>query len=29
MRPVKAIPEMGEERIKENDGWGEFNDDIL
>jgi hypothetical protein len=29
MRPVKAIPEMGEERIKENDGWGEFNYDIL
>jgi hypothetical protein len=25
MRPVKTIPGMGEGRIKENDGWGEFN----
>jgi hypothetical protein len=29
MRPVETIPGMGEERIKENDGGGEFNYDIL
>jgi uncharacterized protein with ACT and thioredoxin-like domain len=27
--PVETIPGMGEERIKENDGGGEFNYDIL
>jgi hypothetical protein len=29
MTPVETIPGMGEGRIKENDGWGEFNYDIL
>jgi hypothetical protein len=29
MRPVETIPGMGEVRIKENDGGGEFNCDIL
>jgi hypothetical protein len=29
MRPVETIPGMGERRIKENDGWGEFKHDIL
>jgi hypothetical protein len=29
MRPVETIPEMKEEGIKENDGGGEFNYDIL
>jgi hypothetical protein len=29
MRSVETIPGMGEDRIKENDGWGEFNYDIL
>jgi hypothetical protein len=28
MRPVKTIPGMGREKIK-NDGGGEFNYDIL
>jgi hypothetical protein len=27
--PVKTIPGMGEERIKESDGWVVFNYDIL
>jgi hypothetical protein len=29
MRPVDTIPGMGERGIKENDGGGEFNHDIL
>jgi hypothetical protein len=29
MRPVETIPGMGEGRIKENDGGGDFNYDIL
>jgi hypothetical protein len=29
MRPAETIPGMGERRIKENDGRGEFNYDIL
>jgi hypothetical protein len=29
MRPVETIPGMGGGRIKENDGGGEFNHDIL
>jgi hypothetical protein len=29
MRPVETILGMGEGRIKENDGGGEFNYDIL
>jgi hypothetical protein len=29
MRSVETIPGMGEGRIKENDGGGEFNYDIL
>jgi hypothetical protein len=29
MRPVKTIPWIGREKIKENDGEGEFNYDIL
>jgi hypothetical protein len=29
MRPVETIPEMGGGKIKENDGRGEFNCDIL
>jgi hypothetical protein len=29
MRHVETIPGMGGERIKENDGEGEFNYDIL
>jgi hypothetical protein len=29
MRTVETIPGMGEGRIKENDGGGEFNYDIL
>jgi hypothetical protein len=29
MRPVKTIPGMGGRRIKENDGGGEFNYNIL
>jgi hypothetical protein len=29
MRPVKTISGMGEGEIKENDGRGEFNYDIL
>jgi hypothetical protein len=29
MRPVETLPEMGGGRIKENDGGGEFNCDIL
>jgi hypothetical protein len=29
MRPVDAIPGMRREGIKENDGRGEFNYDIL
>jgi hypothetical protein len=29
MRPVKTIPGMGGGGIKENDGGGEFNYDIL
>jgi hypothetical protein len=29
MRPVETIPGMGGETIKENDGGGEFNYDIL
>jgi hypothetical protein len=28
MRPVETIPGMGEERIRENDGKGEFKYDI-
>jgi hypothetical protein len=29
MRPVETVPGMGDEGIKENDGGGEFNYDIL
>jgi hypothetical protein len=29
MRPAETIPGMGEEGLKENDGEGEFNYDIL
>jgi hypothetical protein len=29
MRPVETVLGMEEERIKENDGGGEFNYDIL
>jgi hypothetical protein len=29
MRPVETILRMGKEGIKENDGRGEFNYDIL
>jgi hypothetical protein len=29
MRLVETIPGMGEEEIKENNGGGEFNYDIL
>jgi hypothetical protein len=29
MRPIETIPGMGERGIKENDGGGEFNNDIL
>jgi hypothetical protein len=29
MRPVETIPGVGGVRIKENDGVGEFNNDIL
>jgi hypothetical protein len=29
MRSVQTVPVMGEGRIKENDGWDEFNYDIL
>jgi hypothetical protein len=29
MRPVETIPEMGGGGIKENDGGGEFNYDVL
>jgi hypothetical protein len=29
LRPVESIPGMGGGRIKENDGGGEFNYDIL
>jgi hypothetical protein len=29
MRPVEAIPGIGEGRIKESDGGGKFNYDIL
>jgi hypothetical protein len=29
MRPVETIPGMGGGEIKENDGGGEFNYDIL
>jgi hypothetical protein len=29
MRPVETIPEIGRAGIKENDGGGEFNYDIL
>jgi hypothetical protein len=29
MRPVEAIPGMGEEGIKENDGWGKFSYDTF
>jgi hypothetical protein len=29
LRPVKTIPGMGGGRIKENDGGGEFNYDML
>jgi hypothetical protein len=29
MRPVETIPVMGERGIKEDDGGGEFNYDIL
>jgi hypothetical protein len=29
MRPVETIPEIGGGRIKENDGGGELNYDIL
>jgi hypothetical protein len=28
MRPVDTIPRMGEGRIKENDGGGEFKYDL-
>jgi hypothetical protein len=29
MRPVESIPGMGAERIKENNGGGEFNYGVL
>jgi hypothetical protein len=29
MRPVETIPRIGGGRIRENDGGGEFNYDIL
>jgi hypothetical protein len=29
MRPVETTPGVGEGEIKENDGGGEFNHDIL
>jgi hypothetical protein len=29
MRPVETIPEMGRRGIKENDGGGEVNYDML
>jgi hypothetical protein len=29
MRPVETIPEMGVGEIKENDGQGEYNCDII
>jgi hypothetical protein len=29
MKPVETIPGVGAERIKDNDGRGEFNYDIL
>jgi hypothetical protein len=29
MRPVETIPGVGVGRIKENDGGGEFNYDVL
>jgi hypothetical protein len=29
MRPVENVPWIGEKAIKENDGEGEFNGDIL
>jgi hypothetical protein len=29
MRPIETVPGMGGGRIKENDGGGEFNYDIL
>jgi hypothetical protein len=29
MRLVETIPEMGEGEMKENDGGGKFNQDIL
>jgi hypothetical protein len=29
MRPVETIPGMGEGKIKENDGGGEFSYDIF
>jgi hypothetical protein len=29
MRPVEITPGMGSERIKENNGRGEFNYDVL
>jgi hypothetical protein len=29
LRPVESIPGMGGGRIKENDGGGEFNYDLL
>jgi hypothetical protein len=29
MRPVEMVPGRGEGRIKENNGRGEFNNDIL
>jgi hypothetical protein len=29
MRPIETIPGMGEGGIKEDDGGGEFNYDIL
>jgi hypothetical protein len=29
MRPVETVPGMGKRAIKENDGGGQFNYDIL
>jgi hypothetical protein len=29
MRPVETVQEWGKGEIKENDGWGKFNCDIL
>jgi hypothetical protein len=29
MRPIETTPGMREREIKENDGGGEFNNDIL